>query len=225
MQVSPTVRKIVGPTILLYSGEYFDFLAPENSIFTIEDVAQGLSQTCRFAGQSSRFYSVAEHCVHMSYAVPPEHAYAALMHDATEAFIGDMSKPLKDLLPEYKAIETRIEAVVFDRFSVPTPFDPCIKEFDIQMLATEQAQIMRNNDGWDYTRGRKALPIKLYGWYPFEAKEMFLARYRELMHPSVSDGSREAGETEGLDPKDDSAIRAAETPHSPPSSTTGAGDE
>jgi hypothetical protein len=178
--VSATVRKIVGPTILLYSGEYFDFLDPEHSVFAIEDVAQGLAQTCRFAGQSSRFYSVAEHSVHMSYAVPPEHAYAALMHDAAEAFIGDMSKPLKDLLPEYKAIEKRIEAAVFARFEVPNPMPPCIKEYDIRMLATEQQQIMRNNDGWDYTRGRDPLPIQLSGWHPVDAREHFLGRYHEL---------------------------------------------
>lgn len=184
IQVSSTVRKVVGPTILLHSGNYFDLLDPENSDFSIEDVAQGLSLTCRFTGQCRRFYSVAEHSVHMSYAVPAEYAYEALMHDAAEAFIGDVSKPLKDLLPEYRAIEKRIEAAVFARFNVRQPMPPCIKEYDIRMLATEQQQIMRNNDGWDYTRGREALPIKLSGWGPGYAREQFLARFHALTKAS-----------------------------------------
>lgn len=181
IQTSTTVRRVVGPTILLHSGHYFDLLDPENSDFTIEDIAHGLSMTCRFTGQCSRFYSVAEHSVHMSRVVPAEHAYEALMHDAAEAFIGDVSKPLKDLLPEYRAIEKRIEAAVFARFGVRQPMPLCIKDFDIRMLATEQRQIMRNNDGWDYTRGRDVLPIELDGWSPTEARDRFLGRFRELI--------------------------------------------
>lgn len=177
---SPTVRKIVGPTILLRGGTYFDFLDPQGSEFTIQDVAHGLSMVCRFAGHCRTFYSVAQHCVHMSHQVPPEHALAALMHDAAEAFIGDVSRPLKDLLPQYRVLEKQIEAAVFQRFGVTLPLDPCIKEADIRMLATEQIQLMRNRDDWDYTRGRQPFSLEIPTWTPEDARREFLNRYAAI---------------------------------------------
>lgn len=178
---SPTVRRIVGPTILLQSGEYFDFEAPETSVFGIEDVAHGLAMICRFTGQCRRFYSVAEHCVIASHHVAPEFAFEALMHDAAEAFIGDVSKPLKDILPEYRVIEKRIETAVLGRFGLTPHLSPAVKEIDVRMLATEQRQLMHNRDDWDYTRGRTPLPIVIEGWTPAVAKSRFLARFEVLV--------------------------------------------
>jgi hypothetical protein len=177
---SPTVRRIVGPTILLASGNYFDFLAPDQSEFTIEDIAHGLSHICRFAGHCERFYSVAQHSVHVSELVPPEHAFAGLMHDAAEALVGDVAKPLKDLLPDYRALEKRIEAAVFERFGVPQPMPAAVKEIDVVMLATEQRQLMRNRDDWNYTRGREPAAITIPTMAPAEAKAWFLSRYEAL---------------------------------------------
>jgi len=177
---SATVRRIVGPTILLNSGNYFDFLDPGNSVFTIEDIAHGLSNICRFAGHCQRFYSVAQHSVHVSHLVPPEHALQGLMHDAAEAFIGDVTKPLKDLLPEYRRLEKNVEAAIAKRFGLPLHESPAVKEIDIIMLATEQLQLMQNRDDWNYTRGRKPIEIDLPEWGPKEAKQAFLERFIEL---------------------------------------------
>lgn len=178
--MNETVRRIIGPTILLASGNYFDYEAPDQSFFTIEDIAHGLAMTCRFAGQCCRHYSVAQHSVHVSHIVSPEHAYQGLMHDAPEFAVGDMAKPLKVLLPEYSVIEKRVEAAVFKRFVVPTPLPASIKEADIRMLATEQRQLMHNRDDWDYTRGRAPLDLIIPEWTPEVAKAAFLARYAEL---------------------------------------------
>lgn len=186
MNVSPTVRRVVGPTILLVGGTYFDFLDPEHSAFTIFDVAHALAHVCRFAGQCARFYSVAQHCVHVSRAVSEANAYAALMHDAAEAFVGDVARPLKDLLPEYRGIEQRVEAAVFDRFLVPRPIPDEVKEADVVLLVTEQRQLMNNRDDWNYTRGRTPLPIMLPVWGPEQARGAFLARFRELCPRSVT---------------------------------------
>lgn len=178
--VSPTVRRIVGPTILLNSGSYFDFVDPAGCTFTIDDVAHGLSMTCRFAGQCRDFYSVAQHSVLLSEIVPEEDAYAGLMHDAAEAFVEDMSRPLKDLVAEYRVVEKRVEAAVFARFGVPCPLPASVKEADIVMLATEQRQLMRNRDDWNYTRGRATAPITITSWSPAEAEARFLDRHAEI---------------------------------------------
>lgn len=178
--MTDTVRRIVGPTILLASGNYFDFEAPEQSTFTIEDVAHALAMVCRFAGHCCRHYSVAQHSVHVSEIVPPEHAYQGLMHDAPEFAVGDMAKPLKVMLPQYTVVEKRVEAAVFQRFNVAMPLPPSIKEADIQMLATEQRQLMHNRDDWNYTRGRQPLDFTIPVWTPGQAKSRFLKRYHEL---------------------------------------------
>jgi hypothetical protein len=175
-----TVRRIVGPTILLASGEYFDFLAPDASRFTIEDIAHGLSHVCRFAGHCRSFYSVAQHSVFVSQVVPPEHAFAGLMHDAAEAFVGDMPKPLKVLLPEYGAIEKAVEAVIAARFDLPTPLPKTIKEADIRMLATEQRDLMNNRDQWEHCHGREPYPFTIDPLPPTQARINFLLRYHEL---------------------------------------------
>lgn len=178
--MTETVRRIVGPTILLNSGSYFDFMAPQQSAFTIGDIAHALSMICRFAGHCQRFYSVAQHSVHCCDLAPPEHAYAALMHDAPEAFVGDVAKPLKVMLAEYKTIEDRVEEAVFERFVVPSPLPPCIKEIDVVMLATEQVQLMANRDDWNYTRGRKPANLVIPSWSHNQAKDEFLSRFERL---------------------------------------------
>ena len=171
---SPTVRRIVGPTILLQSGNYFDFMAPEDCTFTIEDIAHGLSNVCRFGGQCSRFYSVAQHSVHVAELLPPEHKLAGLLHDAAEALIGDVPKPLKDMLPDYRALEKRIEAVVAERFGVSAQLPAAVKDADVQMLATEQNQLMPDREGRSYAGGKHPRTRRLPTLTPWEAKSWFL---------------------------------------------------
>ncbi|AZV77703.1 hypothetical protein EBB79_07235 [Parasedimentitalea marina] len=174
------VKHIVGPTIALHSGSYFDFEDPESSNFTIDDVAHGLSQICRFTGQCKRFYSVAEHSVHASHNVPAGFEMEALMHDAPEAFVGDISKPLKTLLPDYKIIEDRAEAVVLARFGITPPLSPQVKLTDLKMLRAEQVKATGNQDVWPIVAELNATDITLEFWQPEEAKRRFLERFYEL---------------------------------------------
>ena len=175
----------VGPRIMLQSGAWFDFVDPEASDFSIEDIAAGLSNTCRYSGQCSGFYSVAEHSLLVS-EVAHDHSYAALMHDAAEAFIGDITRPLKQLLPDFKRIEARVEKAIFDRFGVPNPMPKAVKAADLRVLAAEQEQIMpRETSLWAFTDGIEPAPVTVRLLTPPEAREAFLARYAELHAPSA----------------------------------------
>lgn len=179
----PRIKTATGPTILLASGHYFDLLDPAGSRFTIADLARGLGNTCRFAGQCSAFYSVAEHSWHASFLVPANLAFAALMHDAQEALVGDVTRPLKSLLPEYKVIENRISGVIADRFALADLCDHrLVKLADVQMLAAEQAELMpAHDDQWAVLAGIEVPAIPWKFWSPNDAAKSWLARAEQLL--------------------------------------------
>jgi len=185
----------VGPRIRLQSGGWFDLLSPRTSDFTIEDIAHGLAHTCRYAGQADGFYSVAEHSLLVS-EVAVGREFTALMHDAAEAFIGDVTRPLKQLLPEYRKIEAAIETAIFERFDV-IPTCAAIKQADLSVLAAEQAQIMPSGtDAWAEESGVEPAPVRVLHMTPSEAKQRFLDRYEELK-PQAELKKRSKQKTQG----------------------------
>jgi hypothetical protein len=174
------VKILVGPTIMLQSGAWLDFCAPQESGFTIEDVAHGLSNICRYAGQCTRFYSVAEHSVLVS-ETAIGFPYEALMHDAAEAFLGDVTRPLKQMLPEFKRIEAEVERAICARFGLAFPLPPEVKQADLRVLAAEQRQIMpKDTDWWVQAQQVEPAPITVRNLAPDAAKAAFLERFHQL---------------------------------------------
>lgn len=169
------------PTILTVSGRYFNLLEPEKSVFSIFDIAHALAHICRFTGHTRHFYSVAQHSVHVSRALCQEYALAGLLHDAAEAFIGDVSAPLKALVPEYRVIEKRIEAVVLTQFGLPAILPPEVKAADIALLHTERRDLMPEHErDWTIGDARKVLPLTIVPVPAERARRMFLDRFFEL---------------------------------------------
>ena len=163
----------MNPNILTSGGTYFHFLEPERSAIDIETIAHALAHICRFTGHTATFYSVAQHSVLVSHLVPPEHALAGLLHDAAEAYLGDVAAPLKMLLPDYKAIEATVETAVLGRFGLPGKLPPEVKEADRLALAIEQRALMPMHD--DVWECELITPT-----HPVVARRLFMARFFEL---------------------------------------------
>jgi uncharacterized protein len=170
------------PDILTASGNYFNFIEPQDNAVLVTDIAHALANVCRFGGHTREFYSVAQHSVLASEIVAPELALAALFHDATEAYIGDVTRPLKNLLPDYRAIEARLHADIFRKLGLPEELPAEVKTADLILLATEQRDLMpEHDDVWALIATIDPLPDSIVPWSPNEAEEYFLERYRELV--------------------------------------------
>jgi 5'-deoxynucleotidase YfbR-like HD superfamily hydrolase len=166
-----------------HSGRRVDLadIRPEHII--IEDVAHALAHICRFGGHTKVFYSVAQHSVRVARSVPREFMLEGLLHDATEAFVGDMVRPLKRMLPEYKGLEEAIYSAIALRYDLPLEMSPCVKRGDEASLKSELKQFMNGADelGHDYWRNIEALPAAERAWEPIIAKSQFLLAFTEAI--------------------------------------------
>lgn len=162
--------------IELQSGTHFYVDAPNPGKIHLSDIAHALAFQCRFTGHSRDFYSVAEHSVVGSRLISGDILIrkAFLLHDAAEAFLGDMAYPVKRLFPEFRVLEERVQDAIHTRFGLD--LDPLtyelVKEMDINMLATEADQLLPSRGvGWN--RGGDILPVTLSCWNPIRAAAEF----------------------------------------------------
>ncbi len=162
------------------SGYFFDFLKPEEYRPAVYEIGYALSNLCRFTGHVEKFYSVAQHSVLVSLIVPPHLAYEGLMHDCAEAFIGDMSAPLKRLMPQYKELEKAIEMAIFPRLGLSYPSPAEIKSADLVVLATEKRDLFPTQRQWQELSGIEPLAEKIVPLSPKFAYRLFMERHIEL---------------------------------------------
>lgn len=184
--------------------KYVDPLNMSVDDLDIEAVAHALSHQCRFNGFTSRHYSVAEHSFHVSHIVQArcmaegwtnpeavrEASLQGLLHDATEAYLIDIPRPLKSAFPEYKAIESRLNEVVCQKWGVPTTMHPYVFEADMRICVTEKLALLSpdglerpewadlNRNFKPYTNGE--VTITTNDVHPADARRMFLARFKVL---------------------------------------------
>lgn len=164
-----------------FSGNRFYPLRPHIDRVAIEDIAHGLAYQCRFNGQTREFYSIAQHSLIVASLVPPPLRLAALLHDAAEAYLGDMVKPLKVLLPEFAALEDQVTAIIAATFGIDfTDYAP-IKHADLIALATEKRDLMPHSaERWAYLDGITPLASIIKAMGPQEAKQCFLDEFALL---------------------------------------------
>ena len=188
MSVLTNHHRQVG-SIATLSGRSVDLLNPDPLSFEIQDIVNALARVCRFAGhigiagvETSTVYSVAEHSVLLTYwcedqGLSRRVQRAALMHDAAEAYLGDMPTPLKAVLPDYRKIEARFETALRERFDYVDKNDiPVLVEADMA-IQTDEIQALRPDWGADLP---DPLGIDIRGWYPNTAHRRFLMEAKRL---------------------------------------------
>ena len=155
--------------IRTYSGLMFDLKDFNGDMITIPDIAHALSNSCRFNGHCHRFYSIAEHCVRASFLSSERAALHVLLHDASEAYMGDVVSPLKAMMPWYKEKEDALLDIIFKKYcriEIDSEILHEVKTIDKEICEIEFVEL------WGSDR--------FFGWTPEKAKTEFLNRYNEL---------------------------------------------
>jgi uncharacterized protein len=168
-----------GDWIQTSKGRQFWPFDPRVGDFDIEEIAHALSNLCRFGGHCSEFYSVAQHSALVSDLLPPEHKLAGLMHDAAEAYIVDIPRPIKYSLPGYLEAEHKIESVLAEQYGLQYPWHLAVKEADNIALMTEARDLMHKKP-MEWGIAESPHPDEIWPVSPYIAELRFLTKWREL---------------------------------------------
>ncbi len=131
-----------------HTGRIIDLARFTEEDICIEDIAHALSQIIRFTGHAKAPYTVAQHSLLVAEIAPPQHRLWALLHDASEAYLGDVASPLKALLPQYQDLEEKFQKVIAGRFALPWPIPPAVKHADRVVLMAEKRDLLMVQRDW-----------------------------------------------------------------------------
>jgi uncharacterized protein len=156
-------------SICTFSGIEFDLLNPKSTMIKVVDIVHSLSNMTRFTGHTLWPYFISQHSVLVHEIFPH---LLSLCHDFPESYIGDVSSPLKSILPDYRLIEYRItetisEALQIDLINLPKG----VKDADYFALKIEQCNLMPVTDWWDIDK--QAAKLKIYPWSSKYGKYIF----------------------------------------------------
>lgn len=170
--------------IQTYTGIKFNLTSPTADMIDIVDIAHALSQQCRFTGHTKHFFSVAEHCINCAaQADDPQHAMALLLHDAPEAYIGDVNSPLKALIADlYRPIDERVATVIYEKFGADRSPEmrARIRVVDLRMLETERRLLMGDPpDRW-FCESLEPYDVPLTCYNVAKAKKLYLETFEVL---------------------------------------------
>lgn len=168
-----------------FTGRAFNVLAPRVEDIVIEDIAHALSLICRFGGHISSFYSVSQHSVLASVIVPPEAALWALLHDASEAYLGDVVTPLKETaaLRPYKGVEAQLQRLIYQAFGLSGEEPEAVRAADVALVVLEADALLPGGpQPWiEQYRGTVPMPdVRILPVPSDHAERAFLKRFRQL---------------------------------------------
>lgn len=157
---------------------------PRAEDVTISDISHALGNTCRFGGHCEQFYSVAEHSVLVSEWLEAKGEsldvqFQGLMHDASEAYVVDVPRPLKRQLSNYAEIEQKNWVVICEKFGIDVNMAEAVHVADNEVLMAEKGQLLKNPP---HTWSLPFTPadVKVYGMEPRSATRRFMERFYQL---------------------------------------------
>lgn len=179
-------RPRCGDWIQTNSGGKFRIAEPAPEDIDIRDIAHALANQCRFAGHVRKFYSVAEHSVRVARLLAGQGCdvaiqYEGLMHDASEAYLCDIARPIKRM-PEfqfYRDAEDRLMAIIAGKFGFTHPMSPEVARADGMLVGTEARDLMAPVVE-DWHLAYELLPGRIRPWSPATAKVRFLEAFHKL---------------------------------------------
>lgn len=171
------------------SGRVLDLSLPNPDVIELEDIASHLSQLARFNGATREFYSVASHCVYVAERLYEAHGFsysiacAGLLHDAAEAYVGDMTSGLKKLFPDYRELERGWHRAVQFRFGVEFVASKLVHEADLRARLAETRDLFdgfppAGDLGWPTPLEAYAAPV--VSQTPADGEWAFLAMAKKL---------------------------------------------
>jgi hypothetical protein len=171
--------------IQTYSGKYFHYLEDNPQNIKIEDIAHGLSNLCRYSGQCNSLYTVAQHCCIVSDLAEKGFRLEGLMHDAAEAYMGDIPRPVKNLVPEIKILEKKVFRQIAKEFNLKYPISSVIELLDTRVMLAEARIVLKEGTVW-CVEGITPADINLNElWEPKKAEMEFLTRFNTLNGQTV----------------------------------------
>ena len=168
-----------------FLGGQFYLLDPRPEEIDIRDIAHALSNTCRYRGMCLRYYSVAEHCVLLatyaqSVGRPMSDVLALLLHDAHEAYTGDVTTPYKNMYPEIREFERGLQDMIQEKYGVPAGKPEWIDVLDQRIRWDEKVALMVPRDDWKGMHEEGPLHVAIQGWEPHKAEGVFLSAFNTL---------------------------------------------
>lgn len=167
---------VANRTIQTFTGEMFDVFSPDLDKIHMKDISHSLSMLCRYGGHAHAFYSVAEHSLLMSRYFADlgnfDLARVALLHDATEAYMGDLVRPLKLQMPTYREAELNLQDFIFDKFGLPPLTPPEIKDADLR-ICNDEREVLLYPRPWVIDH-LEPLGVDLECWFPNQAEEEWI---------------------------------------------------